>query len=81
MDAHADRRGLLLGYVCNGVWRYLDKRRRSNQSTFSFSVFSQAFWTVETIHIQTNNSKNKQYDEKILRINTTSICNHFYLWF
>ena len=42
MDAHVDWRGLLLGYDCIGVWRYLEKRRQSEVHVF----FVQYFFTT-----------------------------------
>jgi hypothetical protein len=51
MNAHADGVGFLLVYDCKGVWRYLEKRRRSNQSTFSFSVFFPRALRTEKVSI------------------------------
>ena len=47
--------------ICgNGVWRYLDKRRRSFKSTLFYCLFS-TLWTIfSTVVFNNNYQKKKQ---------------------
>ena len=47
------RRGLLLVYDCNGVWRYLEKRRLVKSTFLLFQRKGNTHYSIMTIHIYT----------------------------